>query len=106
MAYASFQGSARLLEIRLCVGLLVLLGRPVLAQLSSASLNGVVRDPSGAVVANASVGLRNVDTTVERTTVSNDAVNYVFQNITPGRYTLKVTASGFRANRFLSSFLP
>jgi len=83
----------------LCVGLLVLLGRPVLAQLSSASLNGVVRDPSGAVVANASVGLRNVDTTVERTTVSNDAGNYVFQNITPGRYTLKVTASGFKSKQ-------
>ncbi len=83
----------------LCAGLLVLVGRPVLAQLSSASLNGVVRDPSGAVVANASVGLRNVDTTVERSTVSNDAGNYTFQNITPGRYTLKVTASGFKSKQ-------
>jgi len=68
---------------------------PLFAQLSSASLNGVVRDATGAVVANATVVLHNVDTTVERTTISNEVGNYVLQNITPGRYRLQVKAAGF-----------
>ena len=48
--------------------LLVLSAGSAFAQLSSATLNGTVRDASGAVIANASVTLRNVDTTVERKT--------------------------------------
>ena len=67
----------------------------VFAQLSTASLNGVVRDPSGAVLPSAKVVLRNVDTTIERSSVSNDSGVYVFQSINPGRYTLEVSAQGF-----------
>src|ERR1700722_19119001 len=65
------------------------------AQLSTASINGRVVDPSGAVVPNTSVVLHNVDTSVENTTVSNGAGIYAFLNITPGNYTLKATATGF-----------
>ena len=43
------------------------------AQISTASINGSVRDPSGANVSNAVVVLHNVDTSVENTTVSNSA---------------------------------
>jgi carboxypeptidase family protein len=67
----------------------------VQAQLSAASLNGVVRDPQGAVVAKATVLLRNADTVLERTTSTNDSGAYVFLDINPGRYTLKVSAPGF-----------
>jgi hypothetical protein len=78
---------------------LVLSVHPVLAQLSSASLTGTVKDASGAVVVNATVVLRNVDTTVEHNTVSNEAGNYVFLNLTPGKYTLTASASGFASKR-------
>jgi hypothetical protein len=64
----------------------------------------VVRDPTGAVLAGASVVLRNVDTTVERTSVSNDAGNYVFLNINPGKYTLRVSAKGF-SEKQISQFI-
>ena len=70
------------------------------AQLSSATLNGVVRDSTGAVIAKASVVLSNVDTGIERLGNSNESGNYVFADITPGRYTLKVTAQGFPPSRF------
>jgi len=69
------------------------------AQLSAGSVTGIVRDASGSVVANASVTLRNVDTTVRHTTVSNDAGNYVFLNLGPGRYVLEASASGFATKR-------
>jgi len=65
------------------------------AQVSSASVNGVVRDPKGAVIAGATVTLTNVDTTVEHPTVSNGSGEYVIPGITPGRYVLNATAAGF-----------
>jgi hypothetical protein len=75
--------------------LLVLSAAPAFAQLSSASLNGVVRDTTAAVIAKAGVVLTNVDTSVERTTATNDTGNYVFTDVTPGRYKLKVSAPSF-----------
>ncbi len=74
------------------------------AQLSSATLNGVVRDSTGAVIAKASVILANVDTGIERPGNSNESGNYVFVDITPGRYTLKVTAQGFSTQQ-VSAFV-
>ena len=65
------------------------------AQLSSATLNGVVRDSTGAVIAKASVTLGNVDTGIERPGSSNESGNYVFADIVPGRYTLKIIGAGF-----------
>src|SRR5579872_1336350 len=71
------------------------------AQLSTGSVTGIVRDPSGAVVAQADVVLRNVDTAVERATTSNSAGNYLFLNVNPGRYTVETKASGFKSSRLL-----
>src|SRR5256714_8654598 len=65
------------------------------AQISTASLNGTVTDPSGAVIPGATVTLKNVATNVERTTSTNSAGNYVLVNINPGRYTLTVHKDGF-----------
>ncbi len=69
------------------------------AQLSAGSVTGIVRDASGSAVADASVTLRNVDTTIERKTVSNDAGNYAFLNLGPGKYALEATAPGFATKR-------
>ena len=74
------------------------------AQLSTASLSGTARDSSGAVVTNATVVLRSVDTSIERTSVTNSAGEYVFLNITPGRYTLEAKATGF-AQQQIPEFL-
>lgn len=77
----------------------LLSGSAAFAQLSSASLNGTVRDSSGAVVANATVVLRNVDTTIEHSTTSNETGNYVFLNLPPGKYTLETSAGGFSSKQ-------
>src|SRR6202048_3434902 len=75
-----------------------------MAQLSTASLNGVVRDPSGAVVAKATISLRAVDTGVVHATVSNNSGEYVFTSLTPGKYTVDASASGFGTQK-VSEFL-
>ncbi len=79
----------------LLTSLFLLLSSCSFAQLSTASLSGVVRDPKGASVTNATVVLRNVATSVENTTVSNSAGAYTFTSIEPGNYTLQVKAGGF-----------
>ncbi len=65
------------------------------AQLSSAKLNGIVRDPTGAVVPGATIVLNNTDTAVNRVTVSNQDGAYSIDNIAPGRYTIEAKAKGF-----------
>src|ERR1700692_5076662 len=59
------------------------------AQVSTASINGVIRDPAGAVIPSADILLKNVDTSVERTSSSNSAGAYGFVSIPPGNYTIE-----------------
>ena len=75
--------------------LLCSLGSAV-AQNSSSGVNGVVTDPGGAVVAGAQIALKNVDTNVERTTVSNGTGDYFFAQVPPARYTLTFAAPSFQ----------
>jgi hypothetical protein len=92
------------LRILFLISILALLSSSVQAQLSTASLNGVVRDPQGLVVTKASVILQNSDTGITRSTSTNDSGEYVILNITPGRYTLKVSAPGF-ATKEVAAFI-
>ena len=69
------------------------------AQLSSASVTGVVRDSSGSVVPQVKITLQNVDTSVTHVTQSNSAGNYVFLSITPGQYTLQAESQGFEVSK-------
>ena len=83
--------------------ILFLLAIPMAAQVSTASLGGVVRDPAGAIVPNAAITLTNTGTSVDRTAVSNDSGNYAFLNVPPGEYTLTAGAAGFKTVK-LSAF--
>ena len=74
---------------------LFLLAKTGDAQLSTASVNGVVLDSSGAVVPNATIKLRNVATSVETITASNSTGSYAIVSITPGQYTLDASAKSF-----------
>ena len=63
--------------------------------LVSGDVTGTVTDPSGAVVANATVTLRNNRTGQTRTTTSNNSGAYRFSLLQPGSYTVSATAGGF-----------
>jgi Carboxypeptidase regulatory-like domain len=71
-------------------------GHCVLAQSSSAGVNGVVTDSTGAVISGAKVALKNADTNIERDTVSNSTGDYFFGSVPPARYTLTFTAPSFQ----------
>src|SRR5215469_611014 len=61
----------------------------------NAQLNGTVIDPSGSVVAGASILLRNNATDVSFNAVSNDRGLYAIANVPPGTYELKASSQGF-----------
>src|SRR5881409_3841526 len=62
---------------------------------ATATLNGVVRDSSGAVIPQATVTLHNTNTGTDREGLTNDSGLYVFVSVPPGEYVLKVTKDGF-----------
>lgn len=62
---------------------------------ATTSLRGLVSDPSGAAIPNATVHLVNADTGFERTAPTDAQGNYVFNAVLPGTYTLSIEASGF-----------
>lgn len=61
----------------------------------TASIQGVVTDPSGAVIPGVEVAVRNVGTNVGRTVQSNAAGRYEVVALQPGPYEIKASRSGF-----------
>ena len=74
------------------LALVVILVMPhsALAQ-ATATLNGVVRDSSSAVIPQATVTLQNTDTGTQRESLTNDSGLYVFVSVQPGEYLVRVT---------------
>jgi Carboxypeptidase regulatory-like domain len=56
---------------------------------------GIVADPTGAVVPNATVAVKNLGTNAIRTVTSSSAGTYVVTGLQPANYELTVTAAGF-----------
>ena len=73
----------------------VLLTGFVFSQTSSTSLRGTVTDPSGSVVQGATVVLENKESNLSRTATTGVQGDYQFPFLSPGTYSLLVTASGF-----------
>ena len=66
-----------------------------MAAQSLSSLNGLVTDPTGAVIPGASLTLKNIGTQAVRSTVSDAHGFYNFPQVQPGTYGIDAKASGF-----------
>src|SRR3984885_4772931 len=62
---------------------------------STATLSGIVTDPSGAVVPGAQVTVHSLATGLDRQLVTDSAGLYVVPSLEPGDYQVQVKASGF-----------
>ena len=62
---------------------------------SSGSINGTVLDPSGAVVANATVEIHQAVSGYDQTTISDNNGKFSFSNVPFNPYHMSVTAAGF-----------
>ncbi len=81
----------------LLMALAMLLSHPIRLwpQSTFGTLTGTISDPSGAVIADASVVVTNKGTQVVRTVISDASGNYLAVNLDPGIYDLAIEASGF-----------
>lgn len=66
-----------------------------MAQSFTASLQGIVTDSSGAVVAGAKALVENEATNIRQEAVTNESGRYFFATLPPGVYRLTVEATGF-----------
>ena len=64
---------------------------------NSGTINGVVKDPSGAVVTGATVSIHNPVSGYDRTTTTDSTGSFSFSNIPLNPYHLSVEATGFGA---------
>ena len=69
---------------------------PAVAQSPTATINGIVLDPTGAAIAGAQVVVVNDATGVQYTTKTNGEGIYVVPNLPPGPYRIQVSNSGFK----------
>jgi len=76
--------------------LLLVMAAPAFAQVDRATLTGIVRDPSDAVIAGALVRVTNLATNSLVTTTTTAEGTYLVVNLAPGQYLLQVEAQGFQ----------
>jgi len=69
------------------------------AQTPTGTIQGVVTDPSGAVVPDAKVVVTHVDTNTASTLATDATGRYILPLARPGLYTIMVEKTGFRALR-------
>ncbi|HEY1948879.1 MAG TPA: carboxypeptidase-like regulatory domain-containing protein [Bryobacteraceae bacterium] len=85
-------------QARVVLGTLIFLalGSLLHAQISQASLQGSVKDPTGASVPGAAITLKDKGTGSARTAVTGAAGEYTIPNLAPAEYALTVTMNGFK----------
>ena len=84
----------------LAIGLVLLLAfvsaEATPAQVSGATLSGLVTDSNGGSVPNANLVIRNIGTGVTREVTTNGDGFYSAPNLNPGEYEVRVSAAGFQ----------
>jgi hypothetical protein len=81
-----------LLAFILCVTLVIPTAQ---GQEFRGKIQGLVTDPSGAVIPGATVTLLNIKTGIQAVKVSNETGLYRFDNVDPGSYTITIEMTGF-----------
>lgn len=82
---------------RIVLLVLLLVSASAFSQEFRSTMSGRVTDPSGAVIAKATVVVTNTDTGVKSQTISDKTGSYTVPFLLPGMYSIRVTGKGFQA---------
>ena len=74
----------------------ILFSSVALAQVTNATLNGIVSDPGGAAIPGAQVQVQNIGTNLRQATETNDSGLYSVSQLPSGQYRITVQKTGFR----------
>jgi hypothetical protein len=69
---------------------------PLLAQVTSGTIFGAVKDSTGAMIQNATVTIANPANGITRTVVTGGDGSFVAPNLLPGTYTITIEVKGFK----------
>ena len=78
----------------LLMSVILLGGHLVSAQVTTATISGVVQDSSGAVIPGVSVAVKNIDTGVSRTITTDEGGRYVVPDLSLGNYEVEAQLPG------------
>ena len=92
------------MKLRLLVVFILLSATLLVGQTFRGTILGTVTDPSGAVVAGATVKVRNMGTGQERTTLTSADGSYSVPELPIGTYSVTVTQTGFQT--FVATGVP
>jgi Carboxypeptidase regulatory-like domain/TonB-dependent Receptor Plug Domain/TonB dependent receptor len=95
MGVGKFSRFSTVFAILLTLGFSLMAGVMAHAQVTGATVSGTVTDPSGGVVAGATVSATNTATAATRDVTTDASGLYTIPNLAPGSYELKVSATGF-----------
>jgi hypothetical protein len=84
----------------MAVAILLICASATWAQTITGGVNGIVTDPSGAVIPNAKVAATNVETGVVTETTTNSDGVYNIRFLQIGQYKVSVTAPGFGTSTY------
>ncbi len=65
------------------------------ADVSTATLKGIITDPNGAVIAGATITAKSVERGTTRTAQTNESGEYQIPSLQPGEYQIRIEAQGF-----------
>jgi hypothetical protein len=82
--------------ISLAVLLTCVFAATAFGQTTTGTISGTITDPSGAVVAGATITVTNPATGAERSVTSNEQGAFDVPALQPGKYTITVDAKGFK----------
>ena len=85
------------MRLRLVLGVVLLVATvtPALAQITSATISGTIKDETGGVLPGVDVVVRNLDTSLTRSVVTDANGYYTVPGLAPGKYEARATLQGF-----------
>ncbi len=93
----AFKGVSAKSITSLCLGLLLLIcARPAFPQGVAATISGLSKDETGAILPGVTIVIKNLDTGVTRTVVSDEAGRYRAPGLPLGNYELEASLPGFK----------
>jgi iron complex outermembrane receptor protein len=92
---SSIQESGRFHRKLGVLWVLLFLSTSIVWAQASFTFSGSVKDPTGAVVRQAVVGVTDAKTSAKKQTITNDIGAFSFTDLTPGEYAIEVSAPGF-----------
>ncbi len=85
-----------LLALAFVIGAMTVVPCALAQSLTTGDITGNITDATGAVIPNATVILKSLDTGATQTTTTNSSGDYRFRLLKPGRYSVSVTQTGFQ----------